>query len=563
MKSKNEKFSRLFVLLLPMFILSACTLTLHEADFEKFLEGFNQKFIPLNNQIQLAEFNAALTGSEEDYQKATELNIELTQLFSNKRDFKKLQKFREQLVVNDPLLKRELVALYDQFLFHQADPTMMAEMVTASKKITQKFSVFRTQLNNKSFSDNQVEEMLKNTLSSEKLEQIWKASKQVGPAIADDMIALVKMRNKAAQSLDFDNYFEMRLQLSGQDLSKLENIYEEFNLLTEGIFNDLKEEMDERLSVIYSVPKEQLMPWHYQDRFFQNAPNIYNVDLDTFYRGKDLVAIVENYFAGIGLDMSDIVAHSDLTDKPGKTQTGFSTNIDREGDVRILANIGDDEYSMNTLLYESAFALNLKYIDGSLPYLLREPSHFFTADAIGTLFSQFSSNPEWLKEMVGVSDVEKDRIAMESKKYLLLSKVVFSRWAQVMYHFEKSMYKNPDQDLNMLWWTLVEKYQKLNKPKNWDNPDWATKNHIVTMPCTYHNYILGELFAAQLHSYIKTNIAKSDDCAVKCINNPEIGKYLIEKVFKPGKSMNWEELIINATGEDLNPDYFKNTCLNL
>lgn len=29
-----------------------------------------------------------------------------------------------------------------------------------------------------------------------------------------------------------------------------------------------------------------------------------------------------------------------------------------------------------------------------------------------------------------------------------LQQLVFSRWAQVMYRFEKGMYENPDQDLN-------------------------------------------------------------------------------------------------------------------
>ena len=146
----------------------------------------------------------------------------------------------------------------------------------------------------------------------------------------------------------------------------------------------------------------------------------------------------------------------------------------------------------------------------------------------------------------------------------MMNKLVFSRWAQVMYHFEKSLYENPDQNLNKLWWTLVGEYQKLNAPENWDNPDWATKIHLITQPCTYHNYILGELFASQLHAYIKSNIVKdeNDDCAVKCINNPEIGMYLIDQIFKHGKSLNWEEIVESSTGEPLNPDFYKRQYIN-
>ena len=37
--------------------------------------------------------------------------------------------------------------------------------------------------------------------------------------------------------------------------------------------------------------------------------------------------------------------------------------------------------------------------------------------------------------------------------------LIFSRWCQVMLRFEKAIYADPDQDLNELWWDLVEKYQ--------------------------------------------------------------------------------------------------------
>ena len=43
--------------------------------------------------------------------------------------------------------------------------------------------------------------------------------------------------------------------------------------------------------------------------------------------------------------------------------------------------------------------------------------------------------------------------------------LVFSRWCQVMFRFEKALYENPDQDLNTLWWDLVERYQMVRRPE--------------------------------------------------------------------------------------------------
>ena len=126
-----------------------------------------------------------------------------------------------------------------------------------------------------------------------------------------------------------------------------------------------------------------------------------------------------------------------------------------------------------------------------------------------------------------------------------------------MYRFEKAMYENPEQDLNKLWWDLVEKYQMIKKPVGRNEPDWASKIHIATSPCYYHNYQLGELFACQLSHYIIKNIIKSDDLYNQSFyNNPAVGAFLIDKVFKPGKKYYWNEMIQKATGEKLTSKYF-------
>jgi peptidyl-dipeptidase A len=52
----------------------------------------------------------------------------------------------------------------------------------------------------------------------------------------------------------------------------------------------------------------------------------------------------------------------------------------------------------------------------------------------------------------------------------------------VMLRFEKGLYENSKQDLNRLWWDLVEKFQILKRPENRDASDYASKIHIVVAP---------------------------------------------------------------------------------
>ncbi len=64
-------------------------------------------------------------------------------------------------------------------------------------------------------------------------------------------------------------------------------------------------------------------PWHYQNRYFQEAPEIYPVDFDKYYEKQDPVKLAATFYDGIGLNVDAILAKSDLYEKPGKNQHAF------------------------------------------------------------------------------------------------------------------------------------------------------------------------------------------------------------------------------------------------
>jgi peptidyl-dipeptidase A len=550
------------VIYLITILLSSCSQSGSEKELRELIAQTETKVKPLIININRAEFEANVSGKDEDFQKAAELNIKLTRVYSNKDIFEKFKKFKETVTIEDPLLKNELDAYYGEYKFHQVDEKKMAQMIRFAKEIEKKFAIYRGEIGSEKLSDSEIENILSYSTDSKKLEDAWKASKQVGELIASDMIGLVKMRNEAAKGVGFANYHEMSLKLSGQDPKQIDDIFLEVDLLTQQPYNQLKSEIDDYLSQLYKVPVDQLYPWHYQNRYFQQAPAIYKVELDQYFKGKNVTDIGEKFFAGIGLDVKDIIQVSDLEEKPGKRQLSECKDIDREGDIRVLASFKDDEYSMNTMLYEFGWAAYCKNIDRNLPFSLRTPAHFLTVDGIATLFSNFASDAQWIYQMVGISKEEYDKINDGCKKRHRLERFVFCRWALVMYYFEKNMYENPDQDLNKLWWNLVEKYQKLKRPPDRNKPDWAAKAHIITLPCTYHNYLLGELFSAQLITYINEKVVQKDaNGQPQIVNNPAVGDFLKEKIFRFGAQYNWNELIKNATGEELTAHYYKSLII--
>ncbi len=557
---KNYKYNLLLISILSLVMLMGCKDS--EVKLRRELEGmildYESKIIPLNKQIQLADYTAAISGKNEDYNTAVELQVKKLELYSNPEQFLRLKMIKNSGLITDSLLMRELDVLFNEFWYYQVPRENLIELIKKEKDIIQKFNIYRPELSKKQITDLQIEKVLSASTNSDELEQVWKASKQAGELVADDLVRLVILRNKAAEVIGFKNFYELKLILSGQDPSDVLAIYDELDRVTAEPYLQVKYEIDTYLSDLYKVPVDQLRPWHYQNRFFQSAPNIDNIDYDSYYKGKNIKHLASQYFKSIGLDIDDIINNSDWEEKSGKSQLGNVYDIDREGDIRILGNITDNYYSADKLMYECGYASYIKNIKRSLAYTLRQPSHFFVNDAIATFFSRFASNPEWLRQVVGISPDECNSISEKAKHALRNEKFVFSRWAQVVFRFEKSMYENPEQDLTALWWKLVAKYQLLSCTEYQNIPAWAAKTHLITMPCMYHNYMLGEILASQLFNYYHTKIINANTESVENeFSDPRLGKYLIESIFIYGMRYNWDQIVRRATGESLNPIYFQ------
>ena len=524
---------------------------------DEFITAHVEKVKPMAKEVSLASWEAANSGKPEDYDKVSELTLKVRQVYSDPQEFAFLKDVKETGQVRDAILARQLDVLYNSYLESQIEPQLLKKIVDLGTKIEKDFSTFRGTIDGKKVTDNKIKEILKTETDSGKRKQAWLAGKQVGAEVADDIIKLVKLRNQAAKKLGFDNYHTLSLATAEQDVKELDRIFEQLYELTNEPFAELKTDLDKILAVKCDVAVTELMPWHYHDPFFQETPLVYELDLDAYYEDKDVKELAAEFYAGIGLPVESILANSDLYEREGKNPHAFCTDIDREGDVRILCNIQNNESWMETILHELGHAVYDKYHDRQVPFLLRRPVHAFTTEAIAMFFGRLSRNPAWMQQMLRLTDRQRAEIEKVSSKYAQLKQLIFARWDMVMYNFEKQLYANPEQDLNSLWWRMVEKYQLVKRPQSRNESDWAAKIHFTIAPCYYHNYMLGELLASQLHNHMTRKILKLEsDENLSYIGRRELGGFLREKVFEAGAVYHWNEMIKSATGESLTPKYF-------
>jgi peptidyl-dipeptidase A len=523
----------------------------------KFINEHVAKLRPLELAANMAWWKANTTGKDEDFQEKERAQNRIDEALADAARFQELKDIKKDGGIDDPLLARQIDLLYLTYLEKQVDPALLKKMTALSNKVEKAFNVYRAKVDGKEMTDSEVRKVLKTSKSSERRQAVWEASKGVGGLIAADLKELVNVRNEAATKLGFKNYHALQLFLNEQNGDDLIKLFDELDDLTREPFRAAKAEIDAKLAADCGIAVAELRPWHYHDPFFQESPAVFATNIDAPYAKADIPRLCRTFYASLGLPIDDVLSRSDLYEKPGKSPHAFCTDIDREGDVRVLANIVNNEMWAGTMLHELGHSVySSKNIPHALPYLLRMEAHILTTEGVAMMFERLSKQRVWIEKM-GLKVEDAKSFDETAAKMLRNQLLIFSRWCQVMLRFEKSMYENPDQDLNKLWWDLVEKYQELKRPAGRNAPDFASKIHIVSAPVYYHNYQMGQLFASQVHHTISREVYNgADPDSVIYVDNKEVGDYMKKRVFGPGRTLTWNELTKLATGETLNAKAF-------
>lgn len=526
------------------------------AQAREFVRDHERKVQPLQIESARAWWTANITGKDEDFAAKEEAENKINEALSDKQQFQRL-KALQAAKIDDPVLARTIAVLYLQYLDKQVDPALLRRMTAKANSIEKAFNVFRAQVGDKSLTDGEVRQVLQKSKDSPERKTVWEASKKVGAGVESDLRDLVRLRNEAATSLGFPDYHAMQLHLSELTQPQVLKIFDELDELTRQPFARAKSRIDEKLAKDYGLTPKDLMPWHYHDPFFQEPPAVYAADLDQPFVKADIQRICREFYAGIGLPIDDVLARSDLYEKRGKSPHAFCTDIDRAGDVRVLGNIRPTEYWMSTMLHELGHSVySSKNIPAELPWTLRTDAHILCTEGVAMMFERFSKSADWLKAY-GVEVEEPEKFSVSAAQMRRDRLLIFSRWAQVMFRFEKELYRDPSQDLNKLWWDLVEKYQLVRRPPDRNAPDYASKIHIVSAPAYYHNYLLGQLFACQLHASIAKDVLKRSDAPDAIYTrDPNVGKYMRDRLFSQGALRSWNDVTRYATGAELNAKAF-------
>ena len=520
-----------------------------------FVREYERTVRPLINEAALAQWQASVAGTDANFRASEEAWNRVDEALSNKSRFAELKRIRAAKV-RDATLSRQVDLLHLQYLGKQVSPALLSQITAKATSVEKAFVNFRARVGGREMPDSEVRQVLKTSTDSAERKAVWEASKAVGPEIEADLKVLVKLRNQVARELGFKDFHRMTLYLDEQRQEEVLRLFDELDSLAREPLAKVKRDLDLAIAKRFGVEVADLRPWHYRDPFFQEAPGSSTEVLDAAYAKADVVLLARAYFEGIGLPVGDVLSRSDLFERKGKNPHAFAFDLDRAGDVRILTNVVPNAYWASTLVHELGHAVySSEYIPATVPFVLRMPAHTLATEGVATLVGRLPHQVEWMRAMgLEVPDAEKvARMAARDRRDGLL---VLAQWCQVMFRFEAAMYANPDQELNKLWWDLVERYQGIRAPPGRGAPDYAAKIHIAMAPAYYHNYLIAELFAAQLHEAIAREIGMTDPRMSLPVGRKEVGAFLRKRVVEPGATLDWRQLTMFATGEELNARAF-------
>lgn len=440
-----------------------------------------------------------------------------------------------------PLQRRELNVLYNETLEYPREAEERDLILGKWNELHYLISTYRPKLEGRPMKEGELLHLLKVLRIGDRRKQVWRAYMSLGEHVAPKLIELVKLRNRFARTKGYANFYELKMASQEMDGHWLQSICSRLRQELDSSYLKLKERIDLGIMHQYGIRSNEIRPWHYQHPYLQFHEQDHSLNPSINWRKVQPKLTL--YFKQRGVEVAPLINKAELSPQISKSQASFCLHLDRKGDIRISCHLGQDVKGYTVLMHELGHGIYEQNLGTGLSFVLRQPPHPFLSEAIALLMERITATPDGLTIFTNLSSyVEVPSLSERFTDNLLLKLY----WTMTLMEFEKQLYHNPDQNLNKLWWEIVEEIQRVRRPDNVDYPCWAAKSHLSTLPVYYHNYLLGELAASQIQSTLTE--AYGDWTSIEAIT------HLKTRLFTWGASKSWSELIVYCTGRELTED---------
>ena len=551
---------------------------------DQFLARYNTEYVRLYTASSEAEWRSntrIVPGDTSNAGATTRANQRMAAFTGSTENIQKLRELLEHQADLTGIQTKQLqTALYNAANNPQTVADVVKRRIGAEAAQTEKLYGFDYQYAGKSVTTNDLDELLRNENNPTKRQQIWEASKAIGPTLKDGLLNLRDLRNQTVRALGYPDYFTYQASDYGLTRDEMMALVRKINTELRPLYRELHTYARYELAKKYKVKQvPAYLPAHWlPNRWGQDWGSMVDVkglNLDAVLAKKGAewqVKQGERFYQSLGFPALPASFYEKSSLYPLPKDAGYKKNnhasawhLDLNNDLRSLMSVEANTEWYETSHHELGHIFYYQtYTNPDVPPLLRQGANRAYHEAIGSMMGLAAKQKPFLAGLGLIAPNTKTDQTQQLLKEAL-SYVVFIPFASgVMSEWENSFYADqlPADQLNAKWWALSKQYQGIEPPttRGENHLDPATKTHINDDPAQYYDYALSYVILFQLHDHIAKNILKQDPHATNYYGNKEVGDFLRD-IMRPGSSRDWRAVLKEKTGEDLSAramvDYFQ------
>ena len=488
-----------------------------------------------------------------------------------------------ELLTHEKELSELTVRQLKQLLLNAAEgpmtnPDLVAKRVAAETKQASLMNGFEFKLNGQKTTANQIDDKLEKSTDLAERKAVWETSKEIGPALKENLVKLRGLRNGVAKEMKYPDYFALEVAAYGMTTDEMLKMLEDWMATLRPLYLQLHTWAKYKLAEKFHQPVPKKIPAHWiGNRWAQEWPGLVEAaNIEKYFEGRKpewIVRTAEQFYTGLGFPSlpDSFWQKSDLYPVPPNEKRKKNTHascwhVDLEHDIRSLQSIEPNARWFFTAHHELGHGhYFMAYTRPEVPYLLRIGAAPGFHEGVGELISLASSQVPYLQSRgVLPNDFKADKTAFLLDDALSRSIPFIYFSCGTMPHWEADIYAHnlPPNEWNARWWKYVSDFQGVEppSPRGEEFCDAATKTHINDNPAYYYNYAFATVFKFQLHDYIARKILHQPPQSCNYADNKEVGTWL-NNILKKGATEDWRKVLKEATGEDISTrammDYFK------
>lgn len=427
------------------------------------------------------------------------------------------------LVTEDPEHRR-IELLYPRFLTARIESRREIRELKAD--IERHYRSYRPQFLDALRDRRFVDSVLRFDPDRTRRQQAFRSLKSAGENVAEPIAQLIRLRNQFARQIGYNDFFAVQMATSPLKSADYLQILKQLDSVTAQPYQRVIESMRDRLE------QNDIDLWDFEYAYRDVMQRI-----DAYFPADSQFRFLSRTLDAAGMPLGQTPVYFDLSARrldPGQF-VGFT--VRPPYDQRLAGRPIDGIEGFLEFVRETGQLLPATYLTDSPASFEPRPGEIWT-DALADMISKPVLSEPWLTQTAGVPAPLAAEFVTAWRELRLLR----LRHQMVMMQFEYEAYRNPNRDLNHLYWDLHDRLLQLTRHE--DIPLWAAESKLALKPVSLHNDIIAEVIAAQSMDYFQRNYGSP-------VSNPQLRSYLEQNYYRFGLRYPWPDLLERGTGSEL------------